>query len=305
MNNIVFGPVNSRRFGKSLGVDLSPNIKQCNFDCLYCELKSQKTLKEYKDIVSVKTIIKEIKDALEKYKDIDFLTITANGEPTLYPYLNELIQDINKFKGDIKTLILTNSSTINKKEIQDTLLKFDVVKLSLDCVTNRCFKKLDRNHNSINLEEIKKGMLSFKKRFKGVLKIEILFVEGINDKVDEIKELNKFLLKLKPNSIDLSTIDRPPAFDVKAISYDKMYRILNCFDKSLNVNIVSKNRDIQDKLDFSKDEIINILKRRPLNKEDIDILFTSSAKNDLQDLIKNDIVRNIKKNDNIFFILKK
>ena len=105
--HIIFGPIHSRRFGKSLGVDLSPGKKQCNFDCLYCELDAAKTMDAYDDVVSVEEIATAIKSALKEHQDIDFITLTANGEPTLYPHLSELIDEINSFKGSIKTLILS------------------------------------------------------------------------------------------------------------------------------------------------------------------------------------------------------
>jgi len=286
LSSIIFGPINSRRFGKSLGVDVSPNTKQCNFDCLYCELKPAQTVATYNDVVPLKEVIEAIKKGLQEHKNIDFLTITANGEPTLYPFLNELIEAINSFKGSIKTLILSNGSRVHKKEVQEALKKFDVVKLSLDCATSKCFKKLDRNDESVSLEDIKKGMLEFKKQYKGFLQIEILFVEGLNDKKEEIAKLNEFLLELKPDSIDLSTIDRPPAFDVKPLSFDKMHTIAKQFDKNLPVQIVSKNRTVEQKFDYSKEEIINTLQRRPLSKEDIDILFTPEAKENLNVLLK-------------------
>lgn len=135
MSNIIFGPIHSRRFGKSLGVDLSPGKKQCNFDCLYCELDPAKTMDSYDDVVSVEEIASAIKQALKEHKDIDFITLTANGEPTLYPHLSKLIDEINTFKGMTKTLILTNAATIDDIKVQDALLKLDEVKLSLDCAT--------------------------------------------------------------------------------------------------------------------------------------------------------------------------
>ena len=125
MSNIIFGPIYSRRFGKSLGVDLSPGKKQCNFDCLYCELDPAKTMDKQDEVLSVAEIATAIKIALSEHKDIDFLTLTANGEPTLYPYLSELIDEINTFKGTTKTLILTNAAMIDDEKIQEALVKLD------------------------------------------------------------------------------------------------------------------------------------------------------------------------------------
>jgi wyosine [tRNA(Phe)-imidazoG37] synthetase (radical SAM superfamily) len=149
MNNIIFGPIPSRRFGMSLGIDLSPSIKQCNFDCLYCELEKAKTVSKQTEVVPVKDIVEALKTALLNHKDLDVITFTANGEPTLYPYLEELIDEIEKIKGDIKTLILSNGANIYEKKIQKLLTKIDIVKLSLDCVSDKCFKKLDRIDSSV------------------------------------------------------------------------------------------------------------------------------------------------------------
>jgi len=112
--NIIFGPIHSRRFGKSLGVDLSPGKKQCNFDCLYCELDPAKTMDAYDDVVSVVEVTSALKTALKEHDDVDFITLTANGEPTLYPHLSKLIDEINTFKGKTKTLILSNAANIDE-----------------------------------------------------------------------------------------------------------------------------------------------------------------------------------------------
>jgi len=286
VSSIIFGPINSRRFGKSLGVDLSPDTKQCNFDCLYCELKSTKVVDNQSSIVPLNDITNAIKEALVEHKDIDVLTLTANGEPTLYPYLNELIEQINSFKGNIKTLILTNSSTINDLRVQKALKKLDSVKLSLDCATTKCFKKLDRASKNIDLEEIKKGILEFSKNYKGNLIIEILFVKGINDNLEEVEQLNNFLLKLKPTRVDLSTIDRPPAFDIKPISYDKLYKLSLGFDKSLPVAIASRATNDSKLFNYSKSEILNTLSMRPLTLDDINKLFTKESIEKFNNLLK-------------------
>ena len=90
-NSIIFGPIPSRRFGISLGIDLSPSKKQCNFDCLYCELEGAKTVDKMDTFPSVDEIIKAIKESFKNHPKIDVITITCNGEPTLYPKLSDLI----------------------------------------------------------------------------------------------------------------------------------------------------------------------------------------------------------------------
>ncbi len=100
----IFGPINSRRFGNSLGIDLSPALKQCNFDCLYCELAPAITVDKQNHTIKVPQIIDELKQYLDE--KIDVITITANGEPTLYPYLDDLVNEIDKIKNSTETLIL-------------------------------------------------------------------------------------------------------------------------------------------------------------------------------------------------------
>jgi wyosine [tRNA(Phe)-imidazoG37] synthetase (radical SAM superfamily) len=287
-NSIIFGPIPSRRFGISLGIDLSPSKKQCNFDCLYCELEGAKTVDKMDEYPSVEDIIKEIKNSFLLHPKIDVLTLTCNGEPTLYPKLNELIDEINKIKGNTKTLILSNGSTIYKEDIFNALLKIDIVKLSLDCVSEKCFKKLDRVNSSVETQKIVPAMIEFSQETTNDLVIEILFVKDLNDKEDEISLLYKSLLQINPKRVDIGTIDRPPAYEVKPVSYEFLEEVANKFN-DINVNIVFKNRpkSIQT---FCLEEIISILKRRPLTNEDIENLFSEESKVLLDNLIKEKVI---------------
>jgi len=299
--NIIFGPIYSRRFGKSLGVDLSPGKKQCNFDCLYCELEPAKTVDAYDEIVSVEEIISALKTALKEHGDVDFITLTANGEPTLYPYLSELIDEINTFKGTTKTLILSNAANIDDTKVQDALLKLDEVKLSLDCATQKCLQKLDRSHAGINVENIKAGMLAFKARYNGPLVIEILIVKTLNDSKEEISKLNEYLLSLQPTRIDLGTIDRPPAYDVKPVSYEKLLEISHLFDSTLPVYIVSRKKAEVSASGYSDEEILETLSKRPLTKEDIEALFDEESKKRVEGLLDKGKIKRVSTNGVEFY----
>lgn len=287
-NSIIFGPIPSRRFGISLGIDLSPSKKQCNFDCLYCELEGAKTVDKMDIYPSVDEIIKEVKLNIQKHK-LDVITITCNGEPTLYPKLDELVDRLNEIKDNTKILILSNGSTIYKKDIFETLLKIDLVKLSLDCVSEKCFKKLDRQNNSVEIDKIVPSMIEFSQKTKNDFFIEVLFVKDLNDNEEELGLLYESLKKINPKRVDIGTIDRPPAYGVKPVSFDFLETVATKFI-GLNTNIVFKNRPklIQA---FSKDEILSTLKRRPLTKEDIENLFDEVSKKELQILINQDIIK--------------
>ena len=283
----IFGPVASRRFGMSLGVDISPDKKRCNFDCIYCELEPSKPVMEYDNPPSVNEILNDIKTAVKKY-EFDVLTITSNGEPTLYPYLDKLVDNLSEYK----LLILSNSSTIDNQKIQNTLTKFNIVKLSLDAVTPEIFKKIDRPHKSINIENIIKGMIEFRKKYKGELIIEILVVKGINDKTDEFKKINEVLKEIKPDRVDISTIDRPPAYDVKGVDVKVLYE--------LSKNIQNQHIFIptRDKLNFkienlTKNELLTTLKKRPFSEDDITNIFDEHTQRVFNDLMKENLIEEV------------
>jgi len=284
MSNIIFGPITSRRFGQSLGIDLSPSSKQCNFDCLYCELKGAKTVNKATNTPTVKEVIAALKMALPTQKNLDVITLTANGEPTLYPDLDTLVDGILKIQNRPKLLILSNGSTINDGAIQATLSKIDIVKLSLDCVSPKCFKKIDRAHSGIEISQIVEGMKRFIKIYTGELVIEILVVEGLNDTEEEFQALHKALQEIKPDRIDVGTIDRPPAYDVKGVSIERLIELSNLL-KGLHVNIAYKKNYIPQKRHFRQEEILELLDRRPQSFEDIALCFDEQSLKSLQELV--------------------
>lgn len=283
-SNIIFGPINSRRFGMSLGVDLSPSAKQCNFDCLYCELAPMITVDSQSIVISIQEVISELKKHLDD--KIDVITLTANGEPTLYPNLSELIDEIDKIKGKTETLILTNSATLVEESVFNSLLKLDQVKLSLDAISPDIFKKIDRPHESIKIDEVVSKVKEFARIYKGKLFIEILFVYGLNDTKEEIQKLNEVLLDINVQRIDLGTIDRPPAYPVVGISYKELFEASQLFDKTLPIHIASRTHAEPNNAYYSDEDILNTLDKRPLTQDDINLLFDEDSVERLQMLVK-------------------
>ena len=283
----------------SLGIDLSPNVKQCNFDCLYCELSYAKTMSKQIDVISVKDIMTQLKVGLENHQNIDVITFTANGEPSLYPHLNELIDEIDKIKGDIKTLILSNGANIYEKEIQKTLSKIDIVKLSLDCVSAECFKKLDRVDSSVDVSKIVSGMVEFRALHTKQLVLETLFVKTLNDNDTEVALLKDAFNLIQPNRIDIGTIDRPPAYAVQPVMHEVLLDIADTFE-GLPVTIAHKNK-IVNKQSFDKNEIIVLLSRRPLTFDDVENTFDDESLNVLNKLVENEEISIVNNNGVKFY----
>jgi len=236
---------------------------------------------------SITVSVDEIIEALTPHLSdkIDVITLTANGEPTLYPHLDELINRLNAIKGETQTLILTNSAALTDESVYRALLKLDQVKLSLDAITPEIFKKIDRPHKSIDVNAIVEKVIEFSQEFKGKLFIEILFVHTINDTKEEIKKLNDVLLKVNATRIDIGTIDRPPAYPVTGVSYKELHEISLAFDKSLPIHIASRIHAEPNNAYYSPQEILATLSRRPLTEEDINLLFDAQSKKSLEKLL--------------------
>lgn len=298
----IFGPVHSRRFGVSLGIDLSSSAKQCNFDCLYCELAPAQPLTHQHTVTPVETIIAELSDALAKHPDIDVITLTANGEPTMYPHLDELIAQLNAIKGDQELLILSNSASLSDEKVFNALLRLDQVKLSLDAATPEIFKKIDRPAAGIHIETIIENICRFSTAFHGKLFVEILFVRGVNDTAEEIAALNKALMNITCSRIDIGTVDRPPAYGVQGLKFSELYALSRLFDPALPIHIVSRTHASCTPSRYSSEEILTTLDKRPLTGEDIDALFDTESKNRLQTLVQEGKITPLERSNVIFYL---
>ncbi|ABV52786.1 radical SAM protein [Campylobacter jejuni] len=281
---ILFGPVSSRRFGRSLGIDLSPSKKQCNFDCVYCELDPKKAQEKQDEIISIDKIISEVKVVLEKNVEFDFLTLTANGEPSLYPHLNELILSLRSIAKDKKLLILSNGTAVLDEDKFNALLKLDVVKFSLDSAVAKTFYRIDRALKNIDLEKMIEKMADFRARFNGDLIMEILVVKDLNDNEEEFEALNQALKKIMPLRVDLSTIDRPPAYAVKKVSEEKLLELSKLIDST--PVLLAKRHYEGEKLSFNEEELLKMLHLRSQSEIDIEVKFDEQSKTLLNQLIK-------------------
>ncbi len=286
---ILFGPINSRRFGRSLGIDLSPSKKQCNFDCVYCELEAQKPQAKQDEIVSVEEIVLEVQNTLEKNISFDFLTLTANGEPSLYPHLEELISSLRKIAKDKKLLILSNGTAVLDQDKFNALLKLDVVKFSLDSAISKTFYRIDRALKNIDLEKMIEKMAEFKTQFKGDLVMEILVVKDLNDDEEEFVALNQALAKIAPLRVDLSTIDRPPAYAVKKVSEERLLELSKLITST--PVLLPKRHYEGEKLNFNEEELLKMLHLRSQSEIDIENKLDKASQVLLDKLIKEEKVK--------------
>ncbi|WP_457621580.1 radical SAM protein [Persephonella sp.] len=297
----IFGPVNSRRFGVSLGIDLSPGFKSCNFDCLYCELEKNNPVDRINEEPPIEEILQEVLSYLNDNKHPDVITVTSNGEPTLYSKLDILVEKLNEIKGKSRTLILTNGSTINDKKIRKILSRFDMVKISLDTVNEKTFKKLDRPLEKISLQSIIDGIKMFRLMYSGELIVEVMVVKNINDSVSEMESIAKVLKEIKPDRVDIGTVDRPPAYRVSPVSDEKLFELSEVFE-GLNINVITRGKDsILEKRSLTKEQIIKTLQRRPFTFADVEALFDRKTVQTTYTLLREGVLKT-KKVGSVTFI---
>lgn len=225
----VFGPVQSRRLGASLGIDCVP-FKTCNYDCIYCELgKTPETSNIVETGVAVSEILDEVAAALDQASRPDYLTVAGAGEPTLYGALEELIAGL-KALTDIPVALLTNGALFYRKDVRQAASRADLVGPSLDAGNARTFAAVNRPHPEIPFHKIAEGLCLFRKEFTGTLWLEILLVDGINTSAAELADIKVHADRIAPDRIHLNTVDRHPAESfARSVHPDRMREIAALF----------------------------------------------------------------------------
>lgn len=228
--SIVFGPVPSRRLGWSLGIDvLPPNEKLCTLDCVYCQVGHTrvKTIKRGLPLPST-DINRAIDEALPK-SDIDVVTFSGSGEPTLHQHLGQFIERV-KSRCATPVAVITNATLIDKPDVRHDLALADIVVPSLDAATQAVFETVNRPHASLRVERIIEGLIAFRDEFAGKLLLEIMFVKGLNDGPGELVALKTAADRIRPDQIHINTVTRPPAEGfAKALTQEELDRIAEMF----------------------------------------------------------------------------
>lgn len=192
-NQYIFGPVPSRRLGLSLGVDLMPH-KTCSLDCIYCECGETTHLtltpKEYVPLADVK---QELTSFLAESPSLDFITFSGSGEPTLHSGIGEMASFIKTKYPRYKLALLTNGTLLGREDVRDRLLDIDVVVISVDAATRPVFRKINRPHPGLVLEDIVSGLVAFRKVFKKNLWAEVFLVPEVNTSREELSRVREAL----------------------------------------------------------------------------------------------------------------
>lgn len=267
----VFGPVFSRRLGRSLGIDVVP-FKTCSYDCIYCQLgkTSHKSI-ERKEYVPLEKVVEELKSKINT--NPDYITISGSGEPTLYSRLGELIEIIKTF-SKIPVVVITNGSLLWMKEVREQLKNADIVIPSLDAYDDESFARINIPSKEITFSKMYEGLKKFRDEFKGQIWLEVFIIDSC-ELEEEVKKIASLAKEINADKIQLNTVTRPPAEkSVQNVPYEKMKELLKYFGD--NAEIISAREDsiqknkkkFKDKTNFEQ-EIIEMAQRHPCNLNDI------------------------------------
>ena len=209
----VFGPVPSRRLGKSVGINNIPP-KICTYSCVYCQLgKSLKMVADRCSYYNPDALLAEtkekIKNAHSNNEPIDYLTIVSNGEPTLDANIGQLIDKL--CRTGIKIAVITNSTLLGRPDVREDLCKADWVSVKIDTLDEKIWKKIDRPHKNIKFDAVLNGIRSFSKKFNGQLVTETMLVKDLNDDTQSLEKTAEFISNINCSSAYLSIPTRPPA----------------------------------------------------------------------------------------------
>ena len=205
----LFGPVPSRRLGRSLGIDLVPQ-KTCTFDCAYCECGRTTVLTlERREYVPTDRVIAEIDDCLAKAPDIDYVTFAGSGEPTLHSGIGDIISFIKDRYPRYRVAVLTNGALFVDPDVRAALMRADLVVPSLDAVSEDIFRDINRPSPGITAGQVVAGLVAFSREFPGVIWLEVFIVPGKNDTDEELLRLRDAVAAIAPDRVQVNTLDRP------------------------------------------------------------------------------------------------
>lgn len=274
----VFGPIPSRRLGLSLGIDLLP-FKTCSMDCVYCECgaTTRHTL-ERKEYFPTESVIKELDEVLSARHDIDYVTFSGVGEPTLHGGIGRIISHIKKNYPNLKICLLTNASLFSDEKLAEELEGLDLVVPSLDGSNDEEFTKINRPAKGLELSHVVDGIIAFRKRSKAQMWLEVFIIPGVNDSKESAERFRDLAARIKPDKVQLNSLDRPGVEPwVIPASDETLDAIAAVISQAVPVEKIArhakkaatKEADTKVHVTEYNDRILTTLRSRPCTAEDI------------------------------------
>jgi len=299
-----FGPVPSRRLGRSLGVDLVP-FKTCTYNCVYCQL-GRTTVKtvERKEYAPVGAVLNEVEEKLKKISPPDYITLSGSGEPTLHSRIGDIIHGIKDIT-DIPTAVLTNGSLFWIDEVRDAVQEADLLIPSLDAGDKKIFSWVNRPHPDISFEKMVEGLCKLRECFDGPIWLEVFLIGGVTDIESEVLKIRKWVDRIAPERVQLNTAVRTPAEGfVDTVSKEKMEELRSLFGPHCEVIAdYSKTHNFSE-FYHTQGDVFELLRRRPCSVDDISSglnLHRNETVKYVQELMDKHLIRMEKRDDTVLY----
>ena len=273
-----FGPIPSRRLGRSLGINNIPP-KICSYACVYCQLGNTLKMQNQREVFykpeEIFTVVqKRIEQLSARSEEINYLTFVPDGEPTLDLNLGKTIRLLKPL--GVRIAVITNSSLIYDKNVRNDLMDADWISIKIDAAKEKTWHKVDRPYGTMNYSEIINGMETFSKNYKGILTTETMLIKNLNDNADEMKEVAKLIKELNPKVAYISVPTRPPAEEYAVPPESKFineaYQIFNSQIKNVELIIGYEGNAFSSTGNFEED-LLSITAVHPMRKEAVDKLM--------------------------------
>ncbi|MBU1096381.1 MAG: radical SAM protein [Bacteroidetes bacterium] len=306
---IIFGPVPSRRLGRSLGVNSIPP-KVCSYSCIYCQVGATDSMSiKRKEFFSSDQIYYEVAEKVRQLnkvgEKIDNITFVPDGEPTLDINIGNTIEKLKSF--GIKIAVITNASLIWDIQVQKDLMKADWVSLKIDSVIENIWRKINRPHGLLDLQKILHGIEEFAASFRGILVTETMLVKGVNDNRESLSKTAQMIKGIKPESSYILVPTRPTVEKTADVPSEEninmAYQIFSGLINNVQLVVSNEGTDFHFSSDAEK-ELLSILAVHPMRKDAVEeFLFRSNSDWNLIDkLIKHGQLKEVTFSGNNFFI---
>jgi wyosine [tRNA(Phe)-imidazoG37] synthetase (radical SAM superfamily) len=268
----LFGPVPSRRFGRSLGIDLTP-FKTCSLDCIFCQLgRTTRLTTEQAEWVDTRSVLREIDRWLASGGVADYVTLSGSGEPTLHSGFGTVIRHVRE-QTAIPVALLSNGTLFSRPSVREAALQASVVKLSLSGGDQETFRRINRPHPDVRIAEMAGGYRAFRKAFHGRLVLEVFLVRGINEQPEAVEKIAALAATVDADEIHLNTAVRPPAESYALpVTRSEMEALAGLFQPKAVV-IAEFSADRSPGVAANEATILAMLRRRPCTAGQVAAVF--------------------------------
>lgn len=281
----VYGPVPSRRLGRSLGIDTVP-LKTCNWNCVYCQLgRSTPIVNIRREYLPMTEIIDEVREALSLHPpgDIDWITFVASGETTLHDGIGWLVRQVREIT-DIPVALITNGSLLYQPRMRDDLLACDAVLPTLDAASADLYQRLNRPHPDLTFDRHVAGLSAFRQEYTGRLWIEVMLIGGVNDTERALSDLRVLLDRIGPDEVHLLSPTRSPVETwVHPSDQDGLLRASAILGE---VATTVPSADLATTLGGSEsivDAVVSIITRHPMSQDQLEHALAQWAPDHVED----------------------